>query len=138
MSFTRMNHNQNVKILNLLTKMAEAVPPVRSARLASAVVLKGDIVSFGVNQLKTHPFQAKYSKNSQALYMHSENAAILRALKKIGEDELKNSILYVARVKNPGNVWGLACPCEGCMKAIDKFKIKNVVYTDENERYTVI
>lgn len=138
MSFTRMNHNQNVKILNLLTKMAEAVPPVRSARLASAVVLKGDIVSFGVNQLKTHPFQAKYSKNSQALYMHSENAAILRALKKIGEDELKNSILYVARVKNPGNVWGLACPCEGCMKAIDKFKIKNVVYTNENWRYTVI
>lgn len=131
-------HNQNMKILNILTKIAEAVPPVRSARLASAIVLKGDIVSFGVNQLKTHPFQAKYAKNDQALYIHSENAAIIRALKKIDKDDLKKSTLYVARVKNPGNVWGLACPCEGCMRAIDQFKIKTVVYTNNEEGYSVI
>jgi deoxycytidylate deaminase len=131
-------HNQNVKILNILTKIAEAVPPVRSARLASAIVLKGDIISFGVNQLKTHPFQAKHAKNDQALYMHSENAAIIRALKKIDKDDLKRSTLYVARVKNPGNIWGLACPCEGCMKAIERFDIKTVVYTNDNQGYSVI
>jgi deoxycytidylate deaminase len=125
-------NGKDVKILNILSKVAEAVPPVRSARIASAIVIKGNIVSFGVNKMKTHPFQAKYSRNAQAIYVHSENDAIMRAIKRVGRKELSNATLYVARVKHPNNMWGMACPCEGCMKAINEFNIKTVIHTTDS------
>lgn len=125
-------NGKDVKILNLLSKVAEAVPPVRSARIASAIVIKGDIISFGVNKMKTHPFQAKYARNAQAIYVHSENDSIMRALKKVGRKELSNATLYVVRVKQPNNMWGMACPCEGCMKAINEFNIKTVIHTTDS------
>lgn len=133
--------NKDIKILKLLSKMAEDVVPVRSARIASAIVIKGDIISFGINQMKTHPFQAKFSRNNQALYMHSENEAVWKALKRVSKEDLTNSTLYVCRRKRiesnkPGFAFGLACPCEGCMKTISTFKIPRVVYTlDETPMY---
>ena len=135
---THSRSDKDLKVLTLLSKMAEAVPPIRSARIAAAIVIKNDIVSFGINQMKTHPFQAKYARNDQAVYIHAENAAIMRALKKVDKEELRNATLYVARVKKPNNMWGMACPCEGCQKAIDKFGIKKVVYTENNQEYSVL
>jgi deoxycytidylate deaminase len=124
--------------INLLTKIAEAVPPVRSAKLASAIVLKDEIVSFGFNQMKSHPFQLRYAKNTEAIYWHSENMAIFNASKKIDKADFRKATLYIARVKkpsahNPNFIHGLACPCDGCKTAIDDFKIKRVVYTKDFE-----
>ena len=138
MDLTHPCSGKDMKILALLSKIAEAVPPIRSARIAAALVIKNDIISFGINQMKTHPFQARYSRNDQAIYVHAENAAIMRALKKVDVEDLKKATLYVARVKKPNNMWGMACPCEGCQKAIDKFGIKKVVYTEDTQGYSVL
>ena len=40
-------------------KLAQAVEPVRGARIAAAVVRKGKVVSYGYCHKKTHPFQAR-------------------------------------------------------------------------------
>ena len=67
------------RYVNVLSRMAaDIVSPVGgNARLAACVVYKNDIVSFGLNEKKSHPFQAKYGKNSDAVYLHAETSAFL-------------------------------------------------------------
>lgn len=135
--------NRHAKIINLLAKVAVDIPvPVRlNSRLAAAVVYRGDIVAFGTNVMKTHPFQARYAKNDKAIFLHAETSAIRNALKEISIDELEASILYVVRVKSTpthGSVFGLSRPCCGCQRCIETFGIKNVYYTLDNGQYNVL
>ena len=48
----------NTKIFNETFKLAQAVEPVRGARIAAAVVHRGKIISYGFNHKKSHPFQS--------------------------------------------------------------------------------
>jgi tRNA(Arg) A34 adenosine deaminase TadA len=127
---------QNKRIFSLLMTMAETVEPVGDARIASAIVLKNDVISFGINKRKSHPFQKKYGKNEDAIYLHAEIDAIKNALRHIEQEELSRASLYVARVKRSKSqfVQGLAKPCaKGCCKAIAAFGIKNVYYTTNTQ-----
>jgi tRNA(Arg) A34 adenosine deaminase TadA len=122
--------------MSLLEKMAEDVVPVANARITAAISYKGDIISFGMNELKSDPFQAKYSKNEQAIYRHAETSAIKNAIKRAGKLDLSDYTLHVCRIKYDDAprgkkrfIRGLARPCEGCSKAIKRFGIKNTFYT---------
>ena len=119
--------------MNTLFKLASSIEKVAGARIASSIVLKNSVLSFGFNQRKTHPFQAKFGKNIDSIYLHAEVDAIKNALKSYSLEDLKNSVLYVARSKtiNKLQVLGLAKPCEGCMRAIANFNIKNVIYSTD-------
>lgn len=128
------------KYMNILSKMASAVEPVRQARIAACLVLKNEIVSFGINQMKTHPFQAMYGKNKESIFLHAETDCIKNALREISIDELTRCTLYVCRMKYETNekkkfVYGLAKPCPGCARAIATFDIKNVFYSLDNNGY---
>jgi len=135
-----MGKSRHSKYINILSKVAIAVEPVAQARLASAIVYKNEIISIGINQRKSHPFQAKFSKNEDSIYLHSETDAIKNALKQISIDELSDSVLYVCRVKiiNKKFVFGIAKPCCGCMRAISNFGIKKVYYTLDNKGYAML
>ena len=130
---------KHLKILELLSLVAEEVDVSQqrsNARLAAAVVYKNEIVAIGVNQKKSHPFQAKFGKNGHAIFLHAEISAIKNALQHIDEKELSKSTLYVCRVKyvspRKGSfTWGLAKPCVGCQRAIVTFDIKSVIYSEE-------
>lgn len=119
------------KILTLLEDVATGIERVSNARISSAVVYKNDIVSIGVNQNKTHPFQALHARHEESIYWHAETHAIHNALKRISSDKLSQSVLYVCRIDQAHN-YCLARPCEGCIKAISKFKLKGLVYTTSN------
>jgi tRNA(Arg) A34 adenosine deaminase TadA len=107
------------------------------ARLASAIIYKNQIISYGVNQNKSHPFHSQFSESDDAIYLHAETDAIKNALKRIPESELEKASLYVCRVKYDSNgrgkkiTWGLAKPCIGCQRAIATFGIRNVIYSNE-------
>lgn len=118
-------------ILKTLRAVAEGSAPVKSARIAAAVVYKGSIISVGTNSYKTDPLQAKYSKNEHAIFMHAEILAIKRALKILSKEEMKKAHLYVVRRKNAAGIMqdGLAKPCIGCQRAIDDVQIQKVIYT---------
>ena len=123
-------------IIHMLKTMAEDNVNEIGARLAACVVHKGKIVSFGLNRLKSHPFQLLYGKNKDALFLHAEVDAIYRATKKLDSAELAKSTLYVARLKrahsiHKGFVNGLARPCVGCARCIATFGLKRVIYTTE-------
>jgi deoxycytidylate deaminase len=131
--------NSSVKILNLLSLMAEDIDVSQTsnrARLAAAIVYRNRIISIGTNQKKSHPFQKKYAPNEDAIYLHAEVSAIKNALRHIDEKVLAKSTLYICRIKRTGArnspfTWGISKPCTGCQRAIATFNIKTVVYSEE-------
>jgi len=129
------------KYFNILEKVAIASEPVFRQRIAALLVYKGEILSIGVNKKKTHPFQKKFAKNKEAIYLHAETDCIVNALKSYDTDIISKSTMYVLRLKRPTTdskhfVYGLSKPCEGCMRAIAQFDIKHVYYTiDEGYDY---
>lgn len=131
------------KYINVLSKIASDLSPVKSARLAACVVLQNDIVSFGVNEMKSHPFQARYGKNKDAVFLHAETSAIKNALKYISLHDLERCTLYISRVKfddatKTKLIFGTAKPCPGCFRCINTFNIKKVYYTLDNQQYTML
>ncbi len=106
------------------------------ARLSAAIVYKNRVISTGVNSLKSHPFQKKYGRNVESIYLHAEISAIKSALRCLDVDDLSDVDLYVCRMKRDGQntdfQHGLAKPCDGCQRAIADFGIRNVYYTTNN------
>jgi tRNA(Arg) A34 adenosine deaminase TadA len=128
---------RDLRYMNFLRRMAGNVAPVRNARLASALVLGNNIISVGYNRKRSDPFQARFGKNAESIYMHAEIHAIKQALNYISADDFRKSTLYVARVKRPNPksrdfVDGQACPCLGCKRAILEFGIKRVIHTTDD------
>ena len=128
--------------MDTLTKIADAMDKVAGAKIAACIVYKNSIASFGMNQMKSHPFQAKYSKNKESIFLHAETSAIHNALKVISVEEFKKSTLYICRVKYgyPNNTmcWGVSRPCAGCMRAIATFGIRRVIYSNDGSGYTIL
>ncbi len=131
----------NLKIMESLAKIAEDLDKNinrSGARLASALFVKNQLVSYGVNQNKSHPFHSQFSEREGAIFLHAETDAIKNALKRINENELSKATLYVCRVKfDSGNkkfrkiTWGISKPCVGCQRAIATFGIQNVFFSEE-------
>lgn len=129
----------NIKYFETLKKVAVAVEPVRRAKIAACLVYKNQIISIGINQKKSHPFQQRYSKNEDAIYLHAETDAIKNALREVDEKILEKSTLYVLRTKRNKKgkfINGLAKPCCGCERALAAYNIKRVYYsTDDHDTY---
>lgn len=131
------------KYMNILSKMAMAVEPVRQARIAACLVYKNEIISFGINQMKTHPFQAQFGKNKESIFLHAETDCIKNSLRELEVDDLSRCTLYICRMKYETHekkkfVFGLAKPCAGCARAITTFNIKKVVYSLDKEGYHML
>lgn len=122
------------KILSLLCKIASDCIPVARARIAAAVVYKGEIVSIGVCKYKTHPIQRTFGRNKDSIFLHAEIDALIKASRR--NVDMSKCILYIARVKRPCSnlfewVSGLAKPCDGCAKAIEAYGIRKIIYTED-------
>jgi deoxycytidylate deaminase len=126
--------SMNDKIFSLLDKVAETSDHSRY-QMSAAIVLKNRVIAFGSNRMKTHPFQAKYGSKSDRIYLHAEIHAIKNALKSVNIRDLRKANLYVLRKKDKG--FGMAKPCEGCMRAIVEFGLRSVTYTTENGYETI-
>jgi deoxycytidylate deaminase len=141
-SIRETKDTKHTRYLNILSKLATDIanPVGGNARLAACIVYRNDIVSFGINEMKSHPFQAKYGKNKDSVYLHAETSAIKNALRYISTDDLEKSTLYICRVKYSDQkknqlVFGLSKPCSGCFRCINAFNIRNVVYSLDKNGY---
>lgn len=132
-----------LEIYNVLFKMASGMESAANARIATGIFMRNKIISFGFNCKKTHPFQSRFGKNAECIYLHSEIAAIKNALKEIDVDDFKKCNIYICRVKKnmPKGYFipGLAKPCTGCQRALRTFELKNVYYSqDEKEGFVCL
>jgi tRNA(Arg) A34 adenosine deaminase TadA len=139
--------DRDTKHLHNLFMIARDIEPMGSSRMAASLVYKNRVMFYGLNQDKTHPFQAQYAKNEEAIYWHAETKAIHNALRMVDENDLKKMTLYVSRAKHPDGsnnlsnkwVWGNSKPCSGCMSCLYKYEVKRIVYSmDEIGHYGVI
>ena len=140
-----MLNRREQRIMGFLRRQAIDVEPVKSARLSAAVVIKNNIVSLGNNSYRTHPFQAKYGKNPEAICLHAEVKAIRNALNHIDANDMRKATMMVYRVKKSNNTkraeWvdGLAKPCDGCMGAILEFGFKRIIYsTNDPDQFEIL
>lgn len=121
-------------ILDALFDLAKNSEPVFRVRIFAAIIDNNKIETIARNSKKTHPLAAKFSRHPDAIHLHAELNAIVSADKNVeGKD------LYVVRAKNDKNemILGNSFPCEGCMKALVAFKIRNVYYSTDDD-YEVI
>lgn len=125
------------KYLDLLFSEARESEPVAGARIAACIVFKKTLVVIGTNQNRTDPLAQRFAKNPEADTIHAEVQAIKNTINHFrGDYEMLNgATMYICRAKRSGIggdwIWGLAKPCDGCMKAIDFFGIKKVIYSEE-------
>lgn len=128
-------NDRNRSRLNELAKIAQGQTMCSGACVTACLVLGGKTISYGSNKKKTHPFQKRFMKNSESIYLHAETDCINNAIKNSAFKDLSKAKMYICRVKKDGS-WGLAKPCSGCMKAIVTFGIREVYYsTDETGSY---
>lgn len=116
-------------VLDRARKLAQKVKPVAGAKVAAIIRTPYGREFVGVNSRKTHPLQAKFGKNDKAICKHAEVDAIVTALRWIDTDDLRGSIIYVARAKADGSD-GMAKPCEGCQKALIAFDFADCIWTE--------
>ena len=124
-----------VSIIDNLFDVAANTEKVAGAKIAAAIVHKNRIVAVATNSRKTHPFQKKYGRNQEAVCLHAEIHAAIKAMKIIEYEDFKKMDLYVARAKQidkeSSYTWGNAKPCVGCAGFVAEIGIKNVYFTTD-------
>lgn len=94
-------------------------------KLGAVIFIKNRPVSFGFNQMKTHPIMAAVHDKKT---LHAELAAILNIKNKA---RLNGASIVVYREQRNGNT-GLAKPCESCQKILKRYGINHLIYTTYN------
>lgn len=123
----------NERFKQTLTDLAIANTGIRNRiKLAAGVVYRNRLVAVGKNSYKSHPMMTRFGKNPEAIYLHAEVDAIKNALRVLSLQELEKSDILVVRVKKEGHDYKtcLAKPCEGCMRAIETFNLRQIFYTE--------
>lgn len=101
----------------------------------AAVIKRNAVLGVGCNRMKTHPMQARFGKNGDAIFLHAEINAIKNALKTYRVSDLTGSTLIVLRRTTTG--FGMSKPCVGCTRAVIEFDFKTVIYSTETEFVTL-
>ncbi len=130
--------SSNIKYLTFLAEYAKENDACSGAKVAAAIYVKNSLIILGHNKNKTDPWAARFAKNPDADFPHAEISAIKNTInhfrgEKYAREILKSATLYVCRVRRITQhgeyIWGSAAPCIGCMKAINEYAIKRVVYS---------
>lgn len=128
------------KIIDTIYRLAEDFDSESSANVVSCIALGNKIIAYGFCAKKSHPLQARFGRNEDSIYLHSEIDAIKNAVKRVSVDDLRKATIYVARAKKHqyryrryNIVRGLARPCEGCMRAIRSFNLRYICYTTDSD-----
>ena len=101
-------------------------------KVGCVIVQKGEVLGSGYNTVKTHPFQAKWNRNSSCL--HAEMSALLEALR-IPDLTPERVTVYVSRYTRKG-LLGCSYPCKSCWAALSHIGLKRVVCYDQHDKPT--
>jgi deoxycytidylate deaminase len=108
--------------------------PAIYARLAAVLVKGGNIISIGRNKSKLNRYTKMMAPHENCVSIHAEVDAIFGARRKI---DLRGTVMYVARLTKQ-NQTGLAAPCSMCMETLQRYGIKKVFYTVENNGHEML
>jgi deoxycytidylate deaminase len=140
-----MRSNANKLLLKRLEEIALSLIDWNDTircRHFSFILNKKKIVAIGTNQQKTHPVHLKNRKVSlrtgedfsDQKHTCSELNAIIK-LKNLTNIDTKNCTLVNLRYDRNRNL-ALARPCMSCIKLLQQYKFRSIVYTNELGVYT--
>lgn len=115
------------KIGKFLIEIAKVSDYVGKNRHAACITYKKQTISYGVNQLKTHPIMLEFFPKDK-IFLHAEISAIISAINECGHKFLSKCDLHVIRL-DYNNELKLSKPCKYCTEAINFYNIKNVYYS---------
>jgi len=108
-------------------------------RIGAFIIYKKRIIAKGFAQYKSHPFQARFSRNEDSVFLHAENDVIKNTLRFLTLEQLTKSTMIIGRVKHSSPsgplIFGNAKPCIGCQRAIASYDIQNVFYTNKHGKF---
>lgn len=112
---------------------------IRTSNIVAMIIHKNKMISIGYNSKKSHPLQARFQKNSEAIFIHAEIDAIRKASSILTPKQFRSSTMILMRVKKDGS-WGISKPCvhkngQGCQAAITAFGIGKVLYSTNETGY---
>lgn len=126
-------------------RLAQFGPEAGNARVCALLVLNNSFMASGFNSTVTDPMQARFAKHPEAIYRHAEISCLKHALNQVmlPSGAIAQCTLYIARAKYTDETkveftQGLARPCEGCMRAINFWKVKQTIYTLDNAGWDVV
>lgn len=104
-----------------------------------AILSNGRQTFYGFNSYRSHPLQAKYAINSEAISIHAEIDACRKAINwnarqkgiRYGRKEacnLSDYTIAIARILRDDSP-SIGCPCVGCMSALTDFGITDIRWT---------
>ncbi len=108
---------------------AIANPILNLPRMGAVLVLRNGDIFYGYNQQRSHPFQKQWAKHPEAIFLHAEIDALIRAMKMVPDEMIVGSSIYIARVLKNGQP-ALAKPCSGCLGALIHFGVDNIWWTE--------
>ena len=109
---------RDFRIMSFLRRNAIDLEPVKSSRIASAIAIKRNIVSLGYCSKRTHPFQKRFAKNPDAIYLHAETNAIAKLAK--SSESGCGAAMFVTHA-----------PCIDCAKLVYQSGIASVYYKND-------
>lgn len=122
------------KILRRMVKTAAKHQPVAGHRVYCEIWNSGQRITWGSNH-ETHFNDPRYMKNDDAVGMHAEVSALLRA--ENTPMTMRGAVALVARARKTERggqfVAGLAKPCPGCMRALSDYGVAEVYWTENQE-----
>ena len=135
--FTRLNeflasqptvdlNNHDITLLERAVELAKTSDNPRF-KVGSIIAERGKVISYGVNQSKTHPFQAKWNEHSSCL--HAEMAALLTAQRFSCFDPHKATVI-VARIGRNKQT-DCSYPCNYCWPVLDFVGLRTIVCFDQ-------
>lgn len=117
-----LNLNLSKKEEFLLNRaVGVALTSQQKYRLGAVLVKKGKVISVGTNIRRNHPDVCDDPMSQSGI------CAERMAIKRAGHNA-EGAYLYVARVGKTGQPL-LAKPCSRCVEAIEKAKVKRVIFT---------
>lgn len=126
-------HPKLHKFVEFTFNSAYTTEGIANQKIAAMILYKNRPISIGFNSSKTHPLQARFAKNENAIHIHAEIDAIRKASNFLTKAEFTKSTMIVMRAMKTKN-WGLARPCihpnkQGCQSAIQEYGIRKVIYS---------
>jgi len=125
-------------VLGVLPELLALRPSVYRARVGAVLCdRRGNVLSIGFNQHRTHPKAARWHTKGGRPFCCTVHAEMDVLIRNPGATKTSGVFLGVSRVRRIGPGLGfetcLALPCAGCMVAIGDVGVKRVLFSTSND-----
>jgi cytidine deaminase len=128
---------RHIRIMKSAYNAADKADPNCSFLIGAAVAIGNRIISTGACTTKTHPLNPKLYSHTKKNQLCAEIVAILKSLKIVPREKIKQCRVYVTRKRRDGKP-SIAKPCKYCRFFLKNLGIETVFYTDRKGKIRIL